>query len=78
MSTVTRWLKHPPELHQRSLFLISLIYSCYLRISDVSAQVGYSPVMGQFETATGIWSFHIPLSKGGKKRSVACERYWTA
>lgn len=65
-----------PELHQRSLFLLSLTYSCYLRISDVSARVGYSPVMGQFRqnTQTGIWSFHIPLSKGGKKRSVAISK----
>ncbi|BDA60640.1 site-specific integrase [Shewanella sp. DNRA4] len=76
MSTVTRLAETSPELHQRSLFLISLIYSCYLRISDVSARVGYSPVMGQFRqnSQTGIWSFHIPLSKGGKKRSVAMSK----
>ncbi|MGL5668262.1 MAG: tyrosine-type recombinase/integrase, partial [Shewanella sp.] len=76
MSTVTQLATEFPELHQRSLFLISLIYSCYLRISDVSARVGYSPVMGQFRQnpQTGIWSFHIPLSKGGKKRSVAISK----
>lgn len=48
MTTVTTLAEESPELHQRSLFLISLIYSCYLRISDVSARAGYSPVMGQF------------------------------
>ncbi|MCG9966306.1 tyrosine-type recombinase/integrase [Shewanella cutis] len=76
MTTVTQLAEISPELHQRSLFLISLTYSCYLRISDVSARVGYSPVMGQFRqnTQTGIWSFHIPLSKGGKKRSVAISK----
>lgn len=76
MTTVTTLAEESPELHQRSLFLISLIYSCYLRISDVSARAGYSPVMGQFRQnhQTGIWSFHIPLSKGGKKRSVAISK----
>ena len=76
MATVTALAEELPELHQRSLFLISLIYSCYLRISDVSARAGYSPVMNQFKhnQQTGIWSFHIPLSKGGKKRNVAISK----
>ncbi|QYJ80462.1 tyrosine-type recombinase/integrase [Shewanella acanthi] len=76
MSTVTKLAQDTPEVHERSLFLISLIYSCYLRISDVSARVGYSPVMGQFRQnlQSGIWSFHIPQSKGGKKRSVAISK----
>ncbi|MGL4838513.1 tyrosine-type recombinase/integrase [Shewanella sp.] len=76
MTTVTALAEEFPEIHQRSLFLISLIYSCYLRISDVSARAGYSPVMSQFRQnpQTGIWSFHIPLSKGGKKRSVSISK----
>ncbi|MGL5359245.1 MAG: tyrosine-type recombinase/integrase, partial [Shewanella sp.] len=76
MSTVSVLAEEFPEVHQRSLFLISLIYCCYLRISDVSARAGYSPVMSQFRQnpQTGIWSFHIPLSKGGKKRSVSMSK----
>ncbi|MFA7520519.1 tyrosine-type recombinase/integrase, partial [Shewanella sp.] len=76
MATVTGLAEEFPELHQRSLFLVILIYCCYLRISDVSARAGYSPVMNQFKRnqQTGIWSFHIPLSKGGKRRSVAISK----
>lgn len=76
MTTVTQLAEQQPELHQRSLFLISLIYCCYLRVSDVSARAGYSPVMAQFtqNRQTGIWSFHIPQSKGGKKRSVSLSK----
>ena len=76
MATVTGLAEEFPELHQRSLFLITLIYCCYLRVSDVSARAGYSPVMNQFKRnqQTGIWSFHIPLSKGGKRRSVAISK----
>lgn len=76
ISTVEKLAKAQPELHQRSLFLIKLIYSCYLRVSEVSARAGYSPVMSQFKQnrQTGIWSFHIPKSKGGKSRSVAVSK----
>lgn len=72
ISAVETLAEDLPELHQRSLFLIKLIYSCYLRVSDVSARIGYSPIMGQFvqDKQTGIWRFNIPKSKGGKSRSI--------
>lgn len=72
ISSVEGLAQTSPETHQRSLFLIKLIYSCYLRVSDVSARAGYSPIMGQFtqNKQTGIWRFNIPQSKGGKQRSV--------
>ncbi|MGO5000228.1 tyrosine-type recombinase/integrase [Oceanisphaera sp. W20_SRM_FM3] len=73
MSTARLLAAQEPERHQRSLFLVSLMYGCYLRISEVAARPGFSPVMSQFrrDSHTGIWSFHIPISKGGKKRTVA-------
>ncbi|MBW8185516.1 tyrosine-type recombinase/integrase [Shewanella nanhaiensis] len=76
ISTVEKLAKEQPELHQRSLFLIKLIYFCYLRISEVSARAGYTPVMEQFRqnSQTGIWSFYIPQSKGGKQRTVAISK----
>ncbi|WP_394392963.1 tyrosine-type recombinase/integrase [Shewanella woodyi] len=76
ISTVEHLAKEQPELHQRSLFLIKLIYCCYLRISEVSARAGYTPVMEQFRqnSQTGIWSFYIPQSKGGKQRTVAISK----
>ncbi|QIZ76576.1 tyrosine-type recombinase/integrase [Ferrimonas lipolytica] len=57
----------------RSRFLVTLLYSCYLRISEVAARPGFSPVMGQFrrDSKTGVWGFFVPLSKGGKSRTVA-------
>ncbi|WP_025820352.1 tyrosine-type recombinase/integrase [Shewanella marina] len=72
IATAQKLAAEQPSIHQRSLFLIRLLYSCYLRISEVSARVGYSPVMGQFKLnqQTGIWSFYVPISKGGKSRSI--------
>ncbi|OYD21241.1 tyrosine-type recombinase/integrase [Oceanimonas baumannii] len=76
MNTAHTLAESNPERHERTLFLVSLMYGCYLRISEVAARPGFSPVMGQFrrDPKTGIWSFYIPVSKGGKKRTVAVSR----
>lgn len=73
MSTARLLAEQEPEQHGRTLFLVSLMYGCYLRISEVAARPGFSPIMSQFrrDSHTGIWSFHIPISKGGKRRTVA-------
>ena len=62
-----------PTQHERSRFLICLMYACYLRISEVAARPGFSPVMDQFrrDGKTGVWGYYIPRSKGGKRRTVA-------
>jgi integrase len=62
-----------PAQHERSRFLICLMYACYLRISEVAARPGFSPVMSQFrrDGKTGVWGYDIPRSKGGKRRTVA-------
>ncbi len=76
MATARELAREEPDLHERTLFLVSLMYGCYLRISEVSARPGFAPIMGQFrrDSQTGIWSYHIPRSKGGKQRSVAVSK----
>ncbi|QIR14575.1 tyrosine-type recombinase/integrase [Shewanella aestuarii] len=76
VSTVTELALSQPEKHQRSLFLINLLYSCYLRISEISARSGYSPLMSQFKKNphTGVWYFHVPFSKSGKARNIAVSK----
>ncbi|WP_372831911.1 tyrosine-type recombinase/integrase [Pontibacterium sp.] len=73
ISTAENLAKSHQDEPERTLFLISLMYCCYLRISEAAARPGFSPVMGQFrrDNKTGVWGFHIPRSKGGKKRTVA-------
>ncbi|SEF88511.1 tyrosine-type recombinase/integrase [Marinobacterium lutimaris] len=73
IASAEKLARNDPEQHERTLFLISLMYGCYLRISEAAAKPGFSPVMGQFrrDSKTGVWGFHIPRSKGGKKRTVA-------
>ncbi|MCL1038058.1 site-specific integrase [Shewanella submarina] len=76
MACAEKLAREQPRSGERSLFLISLLYACYLRISEVGARAGFSPVMGQFKRhpQTGVWSFHVPQSKGGKRRSVAVSK----
>ncbi len=73
MSSAEQLAAQQPDIHERSLFLVSLLYSCYLRISETAARPGFSPVMGQFrrDSKTAVWGFYIPRSKGGKSRTVA-------
>ncbi|MBY4678855.1 tyrosine-type recombinase/integrase [Marinobacterium arenosum] len=73
VSTAEQLAASDPEQHERTLFLVNLMYGCYLRISEAAARPGFSPAMGQFrrDSKTGVWGFHIPRSKGGKKRTVA-------
>lgn len=73
MQAALQLAKDDPAHHERSLFLVSLMYACYLRISEVAARPGFSPVMSQFrrDRKTGVWGYHIPASKGGKRRTVA-------
>lgn len=73
IETAEQLATEQPERHERTLFLVSLLYSCYLRISEVAARPGFSPVMSQFrrDNQSGTWSFLVPRSKGGKRRSVA-------
>lgn len=73
MQAAERLATEDPAQHERSRFLICLMYACYLRISEVAARPGFSPVMGQFrrDGKTGVWGYYIPRSKGGKRRTVA-------
>ncbi len=76
VACVQRLAEAEPAQHQRSLFLINLMYGCYLRISEIAARAGYAPTMSQFKrhNHSGIWYFHIPRSKGGKARNVAVSK----
>ncbi len=73
MECCDRMAEAEPETHERTRFLIHLMYSCYLRISEVAARPGYTPVMGQFrrDRKTGVWGFFVPMSKSGKSGTVA-------
>ncbi|MAD45960.1 MAG: integrase [Oceanospirillaceae bacterium] len=60
---------HPGE-HERSLFVMRLLFGMYLRISELVADERSTPVMGDFHTdADGNWWLRV-VGKGNKARLV--------
>lgn len=59
-----------PEIHERTLFIISTLFLMYLRISELVADERAAPVMGDFKRdQDGNWWFHV-TGKGNKYRTV--------
>lgn len=60
-----------PNLHERSLFIISALYGMYLRISELSSNSRWSPQMNHFtRDGDGNWWF-MTVGKGNKQRQIA-------
>ncbi len=60
-----------PHDHERALFMISALYSMYLRISELTASERWTPVMNHFaRDSDGNWWFST-VGKGNKQRQIA-------
>lgn len=60
-----------PEIHERTLFIISALYLMYLRISELTATERWIPVMSHFHKDNeGNWWF-TTVGKGNKQRNIA-------
>lgn len=60
-----------PELHERTCFMLSLLFGMYLRISELAASDRWVPTMNDFaKDSHGSWWF-TTVGKGNKERQVA-------
>ena len=60
-----------PHKHERTLFIVSLLFGMYLRISEVVASERFTPCMNHFmKDANGAWWFKT-VGKGNKERHIA-------
>ena len=60
-----------PTRHERTLFIMSALYSMYLRISELVVSERWSPTMSDFKRdQDGNWWF-TTVSKGNKERQIA-------
>lgn len=60
-----------PEKHERTRFMLSLLYGMYLRISELSASDRWIPTMNDFaKDGNGHWWF-TTVGKGNKERQIA-------
>jgi len=60
-----------PKKHERTLFIMSALYSMYLRISELSASKRWTPTMSHFaKDSDDNWWF-TTVGKGNKEREIA-------
>ncbi len=60
-----------PEKHERTRFILSMLYGMYLRISELVASDRWIPNMNDFaKDSNGFWWF-TTVGKGNKERQVA-------
>jgi integrase len=60
-----------PDLHERTLFIMSCLFSMYLRISELTASLRWEPTMNDFfKDQDGCWWF-TTVGKGNKERQIA-------
>lgn len=59
-----------PVKHERTLFIMSALYSLYLRISELAADQRWAPTMNDFRQDEGLWWF-TTVGKGNKERDIA-------
>ena len=71
INTVEKLAEHNPKSHERTLFIMSALYSMYLRISELSANERWQPKMNDFQRDhDGNWWF-TTVGKGNKERQIA-------
>ena len=69
--TVNKMAEEEPKIHERTLFILSALYSMYLRISELAASDRWVPLMNHFyKDSEENWWF-ITVGKGNKKRQIA-------
>ena len=63
--------ENTPKVHERTLFMMSILYSMYLRISELAASERWTPVMNHFyRDSDNNWWF-TTVGKGHKERQIA-------
>lgn len=63
--------KEKPAVHERTLFIMSILYLLYLRVSELVAHKRWAPKMGDFfRDSHGSWWFQT-VSKGNKLRNIS-------
>lgn len=71
ISKAQQLAEQDPDIHERTLFIMSTLYSLYLRISELTAGDRWTPNMNDFtKDHDGNWWF-TTVGKGNKERQIA-------
>jgi integrase len=69
--TAKKMAEADPKVHERTLFILTALYSMYLRISELAASERWVPMMKHFfRDGDGNWWFST-VGKGNKERQIA-------
>jgi site-specific recombinase XerD len=74
INTATQMADEKPEQHERTLFIISIFYAMYLRISELSATQRWVPLMYHFYRDNEENWWFITVGKGNKERHIAVSK----
>ncbi len=70
LETAEGLAQEAPEVHERTLFIMTALFALYLRISELVADERSAPIMGDFrQDPDGNWWYHV-TGKGNKDRTV--------
>ncbi|MGE3920125.1 MAG: tyrosine-type recombinase/integrase [Gammaproteobacteria bacterium] len=58
-------------IHERTLFVMSALYTLYLRISELAASTRWTPIMGHFHTDSEQNWWFTTVGKGNKERDIS-------
>ena len=71
IETAKKLAEKNPDVHERTLFVMSVLYSMYLRISELTASDRWTPKMNDFaRDSDNNWWF-TTIGKGNKERQIA-------
>lgn len=71
ITTAEQLANKAPHKHERTLFIMTILYAMYLRISELAASARWSPKMCDFyRDHEGCWWF-TTVGKGNKERQIA-------
>ena len=71
IKTAVKMAEQNPKIHERTLFIMNILYGMYLRISELTATIRWSPRMCNFfRDGDGNWWFKT-VGKGNKARQIA-------
>lgn len=71
LETTELMAEEDPDVHERTLFIMTALFAMYLRVSELVADERSAPVMGDFKKdRDGNWWFHV-TGKGNKHRTIS-------
>ena len=70
LETAERLAQEDPDVHDRTLFIMTVLFALNLRISELVADERSAPIIGDFrKDPDGNWWYHV-TGKGNKDRTV--------